>query len=210
MLLAGTHLPAVEKNFHYTNTVRMGIAGFMALCTWMLFQLVGIPGILDPITTDLYSTRTELLRTIGYGCFFFVSVRLLSSQKRIEIVLYLVVLLGMLEALSGSVQQLLFELARARGSFPNPNHSAGFLEVTLANSIGLILAQQGDRKVSSNPVIEFITGPRGRLRLIIIIMVIGLVMSRSRMGNIGFLTSILISSGIAFYYSKKYPKAPSR
>jgi hypothetical protein len=187
----------------FSRLEKISIAAFVALSAWMLLQLVSIPGIRGAITIDFFLTQSDLLKTIGYGCFFLALIRLLSHKHRVEVLAYTVVIIGMLEALVGSTQQLVFELPRARGSFPNPNHYAGFLEVALSLAIGLIVAKQGTRTSSPNLLIELITGPRGRLRLIIVIMIIGLVMSRSRMGNLGFLASILITSIVAFAYTRK-------
>ncbi len=176
---------------------------FAALLFWMSFQLMGLPGLLSPVTIDAFATRSELLKTLAFAGFFAATICLAGSKAQIRTMVYVVVVMGLMQALIGGAQQLLFDLSRSRGTFVNANHYAGYLEVALSLAVGLILSQSGERKLSNNPFVEFVAGPRGRLRIIIVIMVIGLIMSRSRMGNLAFLTSILLTSGVAFFYTRK-------
>lgn len=189
-----------DSNLPTRPVQKLSLAALLLLCTWMLIQLAG-PGIVA--TIDSFSTRAELLRWVGYTCIFFLCLKLVDSERRIELLVYSVVIVGLLQALTGSVQQLVFDMPRSRGSFANPNHYAGYLEVALSLGIGLIIAMEGRREVSQNRVIELLAGPRGRLRLIVIMMVVGLVMSRSRMGNMGFLISLFVTSGIALLLARK-------
>ena len=73
---------------------------------------------------------------------------------------------------------------RARASFPNPNHFAGYLEVALCLAIGAMIADRarsasepggnGFQMSFSAGIMDIITGPLARLRLVIVIMVIAL------------------------------------
>lgn len=190
------------SNLAWQQTEKVVLAAFVALMSWMLLQYTGIPGVLSPVTIDPLATRIDLLKTVGFACFFVATLLLADSRARIEMIAYTIVLLGVTQALIGSAQQLVFDLPRARGTFPNPNHYAGYLEVALAFGIGLILSRQDDPGLARHPLLDFVAGPKGRLRVLIIIMVIGLIMSRSRMGNLGFLTSILLTSAVAFHHTR--------
>ncbi len=174
---------------------RISMGAFLALGGWIVFQLLW--------TQDFYATRSEFLKTIMLLALFFVTIRVLDTRDRQETIIYLLVVIGVLQATLGGVQQLMFDLPRARGSFPNPNHFAGHLELVICLAIGAMLALQGQPKTGRplSPV-DMITGDLGRLRLAIIIMVVALVMSRSRMGNVAFFSSILITSAIAFYHTR--------
>lgn len=190
------------------NTVhsRLILAAFALLLAWILWQWFGLPGLVDPITIDRFATRSEFLKTLTYACFFFATVQLVRSSDRVHTAIYAVVLAGLAEALFGGIQQLMLDIPRSRGSFPNPNHFAGYLEMALGLGIGLMLTgptPDGDTRTS---LIDFITGPLGRLRVIIVIMVIALVMSRSRMGNAAFFTSILVTAAVSFYYSRSFSR----
>ncbi len=105
----------------------------------------------------------------------------------------------------------MFELPRARGSFPNPNHFAGYLEMASWLAIGAMIADRTSPGATSSrsiraTTVDIITGPLARLRLVIVIMVIALVMSRSRTGNFAFFSSIMITAAIAFYYTRSFSR----
>lgn len=178
-----------------TTHQRVSIAAFLALCGWMMLQGFW--------TYDFYETRSDILKTIMLLALFLVTVRVLEGRDRQEIVIYLLVVVALAQATLGGLQQLMFDLPRSRGSFPNPNHFAGYLEIVICLAIGAMIALQGQPR-AGRPLspIEMITGELGRLRLAIIIMVVALVMSRSRMGNVAFFSSILVTSIIAFYYTR--------
>ena len=99
---------------------KVALAAFIFLACFMLFQFYGVPTLLEPVTHYFYGTRTDLTKTIMYLGFFYALVQLVDSHDRCRIVIYAVVLTGLLQALLGGAQQLMFELPRARGSFPNP------------------------------------------------------------------------------------------
>jgi len=91
----------------------------------------------------------------------------------------------------------------ATGAFVNRNHLAGYLEMTLAAGIGLMLALRTGQPMDWRNLFELLLGPKARLRLALIIMVIGLVMTQSRGGNIGFFTSLLVVGGL---FVLRFPK----
>lgn len=87
----------------------------------------------------------------------------------------------------------------ATGTFINRNHLAGYLEMTLAIGIGLFIANLEDGKASNwranlRRWINTLLGPKARLRIFLALMVIGLIMTRSRMGNTAFFSSMMHSS----------------
>jgi O-antigen ligase len=210
-----TGLAALTANFGIRNLLslhhKVVLAAFGFLVCFILFQLHGIPAVIEPITQYFYGTRTDLTKTIMYLGFFYALVQLVDSHDRCRMVVYLIVITGLLQALLGGAQQLMFELLRARGSFPNPNHVAGYLEVALCLAIGAMIADRssagdGSSRSIRATIVDIITGPQARLRLVIVIMVIALVMSRSRMGNVAFFSSILITGALAFYHTRTFSR----
>lgn len=185
--------------------VKIMLAAFGVLALWMLIQLTGIPLIMQPITLDQFATRSDLLKTIGYGCFVLCTLSLLISRQRIEIAIYVVVLTALLQALLGAFQLLILEEPHSHGSFVNRNHFAGYLEMSASLGIGLVIARMSspdeDRWLAN--LINLVTGPQARLRLILMIIVIGLVLSRSRGGNIAFFSAILVSAGILIVMTRQ-------
>ncbi|MBT7369956.1 MAG: O-antigen ligase family protein, partial [Gammaproteobacteria bacterium] len=187
-----------------TPHARLTLAAYAALLLWMLWQWFGLPGVLPQSSIDVFETRSEFLKTLTYACLFYSTIQLVRSNDRFRIVAYAIVLVGLAEALFGGIQQLMFDIPRSRGSFPNPNHFAGYLEMAIGLGIGLMLAGSTNQTDKRFSIIDFVTGPLGRLRLIIVIMVIALVMSRSRMGNVAFFSAVLITAGMSFYYSRTF------
>ena len=195
LLCAAALLVVSIRPINLNRHQQVSLAAFVALALWMSLQFFW--------TNDVYETRSELLKTMMLMALFLVCAQVLVGRDRQEMIIYVLIVIGLLQATLGGVQQLIFDLPRSRGSFPNPNHFAGYLEIVLCLAIGAMIALQGQTK-SGRPLspIEMITGQLGRLRLAIIIMVIALIMSRSRMGNVAFFSSILITSIIAFYYTR--------
>jgi O-antigen ligase len=97
-------------------------------------------------------------------------------------------------------------LGKATGTFVNRNHLAGYLEMALALGIGFLLASStryyGDWQQRLRQFIEMLLSPKVIMRLTLAIMVIGLVMTRSRMGNSAFFASLMIAGGLALLLMK--------
>jgi hypothetical protein len=84
----------------------------------------------------------------------------------------------------------------ASGTFVNRNHFAGYLEMTLALGIGLMLALRTGERWSWRNLLALILSQKLVIRLALIVMVIGLVMSQSRMGNMAFMVSLLVVGAV--------------
>ncbi len=84
------------------------------------------------------------------------------------------------------------ENGRARGSFGYQNHFANYLSLCLALAIGLLLSQlssqktQWQLKLILRDTVSSLLSSKLMLRLAIVVMVIGLVLSRSRDGQCCF------------------------
>ena len=89
----------------------------------------------------------------------------------------------------------------ATGTFLNRNHLAGFMELSLALGIGLLLGQpasySGSLRQRARQVVKMLLSTKVILRLLLAVLVIALVLSRSRMGNSAFFASLLIAGGLA-------------
>ena len=95
----------------------------------------------------------------------------------------------------------------ATGTYINRNHLAGYLEMTIASGIGLLLARTVDYKGSLRQrlraFLKAITSNKIILRLLLVIMVIAMVMTRSRMGNTAFFLSMSITGILALLLIKQ-------
>lgn len=162
---------------------------------------------IDPDSTKLYLAKACILSGV-----FWLVIRLVNSSGRIILLARCVVFSGLLQALigvilmaSGTTFQLFFvtlEAARGHGTFVSPNQYAGYLELTLAMGIGLMIAKLDGRTVKNwrqrvHGWIAVLLSGKAMLRLSLIIMVVGLVASRSRGGNSAFFASLLIVGVLA-------------
>jgi putative inorganic carbon (HCO3(-)) transporter len=174
------------------------------------------------ISVDINLTFQKLMLSFALVSFFALSLVLLNSRKRIKIILWLVVISAMFQSVFGSLMTLsgleyhLFgekEFYRdvATGTFINRNHLAGYLEMSLAVGIGLLLAQMKDKASDSwrqkfRNWIGVLLEKKMLLRVMLVTLVIGLVMTHSRMGNTAFFSSLLVCGFVWIFLSGKKPK----
>jgi O-antigen ligase len=157
-----------------------------------------------------HQTRQYLLRTLVFGCVFANVLLLARSPQRIRWLSMVLVVSGGVQALLaiywlalGASYQFMFEDIRhgghATGTFVNRNHLAGYLYLTMAAGIGLLLGSidtgaQEARRWRDHVVnlLQFVLSPRMALRLLLLVMVIALVLTRSRMGNTAFFSALVV------------------
>jgi O-antigen ligase len=173
-------------------------------------------------TVDWFGTLDALLLSLGLLLLAIMTIVLVRSSRRTMQVLYTLVLAGLLQALLGSyltlsgVEFSFLEYrqtggANAHGTFINRNHYANLLVLALSAGVGLLLAQM-DLTAASNArerlrrLLQASLGPKARLRIYMVVMVIALVLTRSRMGNTAFFASITIVGLFALWRLRK----PSR
>ncbi len=206
-VLALVTLPQSRQLLESSRVLRAAIVAFLLLILWIGMQLLGVYSV---TSLDSFSTEKELYKSITLLCVFMITVGLVDSQRRTLILCYVLLLCGLLQAVSGIFMTLLGFEPAARGSFPNPNHFGGYLEMSLSVGLGLMISMQGIDEAPRNVknrlinLIDIVTGPKGRLRLLLVILVIGLVMSASRMANIAFFTSIVISALILAVRTRRF------
>ena len=174
---------------------------------------------LDPQQTQLYA-----ILSFAYWSCFLLALLVLRDARRLEQFAFVLVLSGVLQAVIGAV---LFSLGakyslffteldhkNVIGTFVNRNHMAGYMEICLSVGIGLMLAKLGDDvsrhrswRSALAAAMDFMLSPQMRLRLMLVVMVIALVLTRSRMGNTAFFASMLIVGLLAIVlYRKTAPK----
>src|SRR5690554_451843 len=165
--------------------------------TWVAIQWLG------GFTVDSGATAEALLLGLGYTLLFLVIVSVFHTRKRVTLLLGTLVVSGTLQAFYGTfmtlagIEWLLATpktsyIGDATGTFVNRNSMAGYLELTLAAGIGLLLALRDTRPFSWAQLVELLMGPKARLRLALVVMVIALVMTHSRGGNASFFAALLL------------------
>jgi len=174
-------------------------------------------------TASFFITVDFVIRSFALVSLFILTLLLCQSTKRLKVLAWVIVISGFSQAFYGSMMTLSgleygFFLEKehyrglATGTFINRNHFAGFLEMALAVGIGLLLSQlsESDNENSFKQNVKFflrwLMSIKMLLRVFLAIMVIGLVLSHSRMGNAAFFISLLVTSALWLRLEQKKSK----
>lgn len=172
-----------------------------------------LPGWL-PLTLDRHASIALWFRSLALATLFALLLVLVRSRERLRLLAAVLVAAAVAQAVFASVQALSGQalwfvepLRQAHGTYPNPNHLAGFLSMNLALGIGLLVAELDgaqrarDWRARLREWLRVLLGPAVRLRIYLAIMVITLVLTGSRMGNIAFFVGLTSASvlGILLY-----------
>ena len=165
-----------------------------------------------PLTLDSYGTLDGALKSAAYVAFFALSLALLDRHERIAAAAYTLVISGFAQAMYGGLSSLSQPGMPAHGSFVNRNHFAAYLVMCLSMGLGLLISNlTGDVARSWKQFfrnsIALILSPRMLLRLALVVMVIALVLTQSRMGNTSFFVSLLIAGSIGLLLAKRATKS---
>lgn len=206
----------------------------MSLLDWLSPQAAhyyrSIPGFSAtdyfPLSLDVYATWQSVLLSLALCALFALVLLLVTNRQRLRSLLYVIFYAGLCQAVLASA--LLFNswdgiasgvsnavtdvqnsgggFQFSAGSFVNRNHLAGFLEMTIAVGIGLLLAKLSTHRAANwrARLIQFVSviiGNKARVRLMLVIMIIVLVLTHSRMGNMAFFLSFFTTSLILLFAS---------
>jgi len=160
------------------------------------------------LSLDNFQSRDMASLAFTYFSVFLVAVLTVRDTGRLDKMAQVLVWSGVLQAVLGvalfsaHAEYRLFYAnvshLRMIGSFVYHNSLAGYLCMCLSIGIGLMLARLGEKSPKHNHwkarvvvAVSFMLGPKMRLRMLLIVMVIALVLTRSRMGNSAFFISML-------------------
>ena len=171
-----------------------------------------LPASTAPLTLDQYGTLSGALKSAAYVAFFALSLALPERAGRIAAAAYTLVVSGFAQAMYGGLASLSEPGANAHGSFVNRNHLAAYLVMCLSVGLGLLISNltgEVSRSVKQffRNLIAWILSPRMLLRLALVVMVIALVLTRSRMGNSSFFVSLLITGALGLLLAKRASKS---
>lgn len=183
-----------------------------------------------PLTLDAAATSRYLINSLGCCAAFLLVLMLCDSRERIQLLLGALLAGGVFQAIVAVVlattashyQYFFYEFrqsGRATGTFPNPDHLAGYMELCLAAGFGLMVSQfkgtaevkrsnrEGRRQEFLLQGLRFLLSTKMLVRLMLVILVIALVMTHSRMGNASFLAA-LIATCIAIMVASPQLRRP--
>ena len=182
-----------------------GIVQWLSPVTAQTYRQVSVPAGTAWISMEPGQTAVQAMYTWVLLLFATCTLLLHADGRRIRTTLLVIVLCGVFQAVYGSFMTLsgleygffykkVYGLGMATGTFVNRNHLAGYLEMTLAVGIGLLVASLGrQRRGWRNQLgglLDALLGAKMRLRIFLALMVVTLVLSRSRMGNSAFFFSL--------------------
>jgi len=163
-----------------------------------------------PISVYPFATAKQLLKALCYLGAFYLVIYHLDTLAKIRRLLVCLFLAGSFQALYGlyrhfSAHPILLP-GRASGTFINPNHFAGYLEIVIPLSLALylILSRRPLSGLSwREKVIALFdsrrAAPLGLILLGLLIMILGVIFSVSRAGIVSLAASLLFFALGSFY-----------
>ena len=172
------------------------------------------------LSLDPQYGKYYLVRGAAYTVAFFLTLALVNSEDRLRMLLQTLVFSGTFQAVYGSFMvlsglELGFFVEKyagqgvATGTFVNRNHLAGYLVMCLAAGTALMMSQlasgsSGSWRERTRNWLRLLLSPRIRLRIFLAVMVIALVLTRSRTGNLAFFASLALAGGLALYTGRRF------
>ncbi len=172
------------------------------------------------LSLDREATCYYLLRGCAFTAGAFLTLALVNTHDRVKTLLQLLVFSGTFQATYGAFMvlsglELGFFVEKyvgqgvATGTFVNRNHFAGYLVMCLSAGIGLLLAQLSQRRPGNwrervRGWLRLLLSPKVRLRIYLAVMVVALVLTRARMGNIAFFASLGMAGALALLAGRRF------
>lgn len=198
---------------HYSLPVLIPLT---VTCIWLLLQILAKQS-LDPAATQLMLLKTLTLTLLAWLIFCHITDKL--SVYRFSLALFLA---GLYQGIYASWLNLsvgdpspIFSIPygnRANGTFVYQNQLANYLALTLSIGIGILLSQLSYDQTSVRTrdrvkaLANILLSAKMLIRLGLIIMFIGLILTRSRMGNSAFFIALAVVSLLALLIYKNPPK----
>lgn len=196
------------------------LLGFAGLVVLQLLPGLGPNG--GMLSIDPFHTRRYLLTTLLYLGGWLLVLLTVNTRERAEKLLAALLAAGVLQALgavllysAGGHYELWYaqfdQGSRATGTFVNPDHLAGYMELTLSAGLGWLLAQLGNGQADPHAHwrtrvvagLAFVMSGKMLLRLLLVVLVITLVMTHSRMGNGAFFIAMGLTGALVALRSQR-------
>lgn len=232
-LLAVTATAWALGSWPISPALRAARPALALLAAWLAFgllQVLPMPGLAAwlgrpgaTVSVEPGASHAALLASSWLAVLFVLTLQLADSRRRLQVLLGVIVIVGVAQAAYGALMTLsgleygAFGPKRhghglATGTFVNRNHLAGFLELTLAVGLGTLVGQLARQdsadgtRARLRDLAAALLGPKLHLRLALVVMVIALVLTRSRMGNVAFFVSLLVTGSLALLLLRRRPR----
>jgi len=177
-----------------------------------------------PFTRDTGAALVAFAQAVYMLQLFLLTVLVLDSKEKIKRAVLTLFIVAVLHASIATglhltdvrilEQYWVFNPNFASGFFYNRNHFAGYLVMHLGLGIGLLVAglrlSTDDERTWRQALrdwLAIIMSAKAQIRIALIVLVIALVVTQSRMGNIGFFSAVIIVGIIAMFTMRRRPKA---
>ncbi len=171
------------------------------------------------LSLEPFQSQQQTVLSFGLIAFFVMALALLNNTARIRLAAYTLIASGLFQAIYGSLMTLSgiefsFFIPKdsytgvATGTFVNRNHLAGYLVICLSLGLGMMIATlkstaSGNWRNRLRRWMTALLSAKVLLRLSLVIMVIGLVLTHSRMGNSSFFAAMMITGALALLLGKR-------
>jgi hypothetical protein len=172
-----------------------------------------------PLTLEPHASLAEWRLGLALTGVLALTLLLVRTRRRLRLLASTLIVAAVAQAmlasllvLSGQGLWFIEPAVRAHGTYANPNHLAGFLEMSVALGIGLLIADLAHQSHFASwrqrlrAWVRVLLGRKARLRIYLAIMVIALVMTGSRMGNTAFFASLGIAGMIGTVAFRRSPR----
>lgn len=212
-------LVAISWSFkHFKH--KPGLSSSVISARYALLSLAAIPiftaiQLVSSTSVAPANSFSSFSLSAAYLLLFLMTLDCFRSKESIKFLLVTMIISGTFQAFYGATMVLTgleygflevktYMKGLATGTFVNRNHLAGYLEMTVACGIGLLIGLRSNKKVTLSHISRWLLSEKALIRISIVIMVIALVMTRSRMGNISFVSALLLCSLLLAAFSKQH------
>ncbi|PCJ35313.1 MAG: O-antigen polymerase [Moraxellaceae bacterium] len=174
------------------------------------------------LSFDPSLTHIMFLKTLAFTLYAWMLFYHVNTKQRLYRFSITIIVSGLIQAiyaiwlnLNEGMASPIFSMPyapRAQGSFVYPNQLANYLALCLSIGIGILMSQLslyssgGRLRHKLRDLAQNILSPKIIIRLGLIIMVIGLILTRSRMGNSAFFIALAVIGLFAFFFYNRKPK----
>lgn len=180
-----------------------------------------LPAAYVPLSLDVAASRYMLLQGLSCTLVFALVTLLVRERDRISALLWTIVASGAFQASYGTMMTLsgleygffvekYVGLGLATGTFINRNHLAAYLVIALSAGIGLLISRLDTTESAATlrarlrSLLTLLLSSKLLLRLLLAVMVIGLVLTRSRMGNVSFFVALTVAGSIILLGNRQW------
>ncbi len=180
-------------------------------------QVIVLLQLLLGFSSSQHFNYLYLIQGLSLCAFLAATLLMVEGKERIKRIIWVIILAAAFQAIYGAIMVLTHlewgffiekpsYIGKATGTFISRNQFSGYMEMCLAIGIGFLLAQgkqsSGNWRQKLRQGVETLLSAKIIMRLLLAIMVIALVLSRSRMGNTAFFASLLITGALALLLMK--------